>query len=113
MFFVCLNLQLFSALDPYGLAGQWIVATLNPSAYTYEVAPVITLMEETVLAEMRKIVGYPDGDGIFSPGGSIANGYAISCARFYKMPQIKVGCFDFIIIFLLFLIAKREIIAII
>ncbi|XP_073968450.1 glutamate decarboxylase-like protein black [Rhodnius prolixus] len=81
--------QLFSALDPYGLAGQWIVATLNPSAYTYEVAPVITLMEETVLAEMRKIVGYPDGDGIFSPGGSIANGYAISCARFYKMPQIK------------------------
>ncbi|KAK9502790.1 hypothetical protein O3M35_011496 [Rhynocoris fuscipes] len=81
--------QLFSGLDPYGMAGQWVAATLNASVYTYEVAPVFTLMEETVLAEMRKFVGYQDGDGIFSPGGSIANGYAINCARYHKMPQVK------------------------
>lgn len=85
--------QLFSSVDPYGLVGQWLTDALNPSVYTYEVAPVFTLMEEEVLREMRKIVGWTDGegDGIFCPGGSIANGYAISCARHYFYPDIKVN----------------------
>lgn len=84
--------QLFSTVDPYALAGQWVTDALNPSVYTYEVAPVFTLMEEVVLRELRKIVGFPngDGDGIFAPGGSIANGYAISCARYKCMPDVKV-----------------------
>ncbi|RZF43142.1 hypothetical protein LSTR_LSTR012562 [Laodelphax striatellus] len=83
--------QLFSSVDPYGLVGQWLGDALNPSVYTYEVAPVFTLMEETVLGEMRAVVGFPRdaGDGIFCPGGSMANGYAISCARHYKAPHLK------------------------
>lgn len=83
--------QLYSSVDPYGLIGQWLTDALNPSVYTYEVSPVFTLMEEIVLKEMRKIVGFPDGkgDGIFCPGGSMANGYAISCARHKFMPDIK------------------------
>lgn len=83
--------QLFSSVDPFGLVGQWLGDALNPSVYTYEVSPVFTLMEETVLREMRKIVGYEDGkgDGIFCPGGSVANAYAISCARYWFMPEIK------------------------
>jgi hypothetical protein len=85
--------QLFSSVDPYGLVGQWLTDALNPSVYTFEVAPVFTLMEEEVLREMRKIVGWHngEGDGIFCPGGSIANGYAVSCARFYFFPEIKVS----------------------
>lgn len=85
--------QLFSSLDPYGLVGQWLTDALNPSIYTYEVSPVLILMEEIVLKEMRSIVGFKEGrgDGIFCPGGSMANGYAINCARFKLMPQIKVG----------------------
>lgn len=84
--------QLFSGIDPYALAGQWLTDALNPSVYTYEVSPVFTLMEEVVLEEMRKIVGYENGigDGIFCPGGSIANGYAYSCARYKYMPDAKV-----------------------
>lgn len=84
--------QLFSCVDPYGFAGQVITDALNPSVYTYEVSPCFILMEEVVLKEMRKIVGYHngDGDGIFCPGGSIANGYAISCARYQHCPDIKV-----------------------
>ncbi|ETN67277.1 black [Anopheles darlingi] len=83
--------QLFSSVDPYGFAGQVLTDALNPSVYTYEVSPVFVLMEETVLREMRKIVGYPNGvgDAIFAPGGSMANGYAISCARHKFMPDIK------------------------
>lgn len=85
--------QLFSSVDPYGLIGQWLTDALNPSVYTYEVAPVFTLMEETVLHEMRVIVGFDKGkgDGIFCPGGSMANGYAISCARHKFLPDIKVS----------------------
>lgn len=84
--------QLFSCVDPYGFAGQVITDALNPSVYTYEVSPCFILMEEVVLKEMRKIVGYPDGegDGIFCPGGSAANGYAISCARYRAFPDVKV-----------------------
>ncbi|XP_013110104.2 cysteine sulfinic acid decarboxylase [Stomoxys calcitrans] len=82
--------QLYSGVDPYALIGQWLTDALNPSVYTYEVAPVFTLMEEEVLSEMRRIVGFQgEGDGIFCPGGSIANGYAISCARYYKHPEFK------------------------
>lgn len=87
--------QLFSCVDPYGFAGQVVTDALNPSVYTYEVSPCFILMEEVVLKEMRKIVGWPngDGDGIFCPGGSAANGYSISCARYKAFPDIKVGKF--------------------
>lgn len=84
--------QLFSCVDPYALAGQWLTDALNPSVYTYEVSPVFVLMEEVVLREMRTIVGWREGngDGLFSPGGSISNGYAINCARYSLLPDVKV-----------------------
>ncbi|CAL7942271.1 unnamed protein product [Xylocopa violacea] len=83
--------QLYSSVDPYGLLGQWLTDALNPSVYTYEVSPVFSLMEEELLREMRKIVGWKDGrgEGIFCPGGSIANGYAINLARHYRFPRLK------------------------
>lgn len=85
--------QLFSCVDPYALIGQWLTDALNPSVYTYEVAPLFVLMEEVVLREMRTIVGWPEGkgDGLFSPGGSISNAYAISCARYKFNSDVKVS----------------------
>jgi len=76
--------QLFSSLDPYGLLGQWLTDALNPSVYTYEVSPVFSLMEEDVLREMRAIIGWQGGEGLFCPGGSMANGYAINLARHHR-----------------------------
>ncbi len=83
-------------LDPFGLAADWATSALNASVYTYEVAPVFTLMELEVFEKMRNIVGFPvgKGDGLFCPGGSIANGYAISLSRFRKRPEIKVSITD-------------------
>ena len=80
--------QLFSGLDPYGLAGQWLTDALNSSVYTYEVAPVITLMEKTVIKKLLSMFyndenGTAMGDGLFCPGGSFANGIAINVARFW------------------------------
>ncbi|RLU20663.1 hypothetical protein DMN91_007276 [Ooceraea biroi] len=81
--------QLFSSLDPYGLLGQWLTDALNPSVYTYEVSPVFSLMEEDVLRQMRSIIGWQSGEGLFCPGGSMANGYAINLARHHKYPKLK------------------------
>lgn len=91
--------QLFSTVDPYALIGQWLTDALNPSVYTYEVSPVFVLMEEVVLREMRAIVGWKNGagDGLFSPGGSISNAYAISCARYKYLPDVKVRLFRLVL----------------
>ena len=79
-------------IDPYGVCAEWVASALNGSVYTYEVAPVFTLMELEVFERMRNIIGFPKnvGDGLFCPGGSLANGYAISVARYKKRPEIKV-----------------------
>ncbi|CAH1774812.1 unnamed protein product [Owenia fusiformis] len=83
--------QLYSGYDPYGLAGAWLTDALNTSQYTFEVAPVFTLMEATVFKRMREAIGYEngEGDGIFCPGGSVSNMYGISLARFQRFPNVK------------------------
>lgn len=87
--------QLFSGLDPYGLAGQWLTDALNASVYTYEVAPVLTLMEKELTKKLLHMFykndnGFKTGDGLFSPGGSFANGTAINLARFSYRYERKV-----------------------
>ncbi|XP_041438528.1 cysteine sulfinic acid decarboxylase isoform X2 [Xenopus laevis] len=81
--------QLFSGLDRHALTGRILSETLNTSQYTYEVAPVFVLMEEEVLTTLRHYVGWTAGDGIFCPGGSISNMYAINVARFHRFPHAK------------------------
>ncbi|PNJ25422.1 CSAD isoform 15 [Pongo abelii] len=81
--------QLFSGLDPHALAGRIITESLNTSQYTYEIAPVFVLMEEEVLRKLRALVGWSSGDGIFCPGGSISNMYAINLARYQRYPDCK------------------------
>lgn len=43
--------------------------------YTFEVAPVFTLMENELVRTFCKMFGFENGDGIFAPGGSISNMY--------------------------------------
>ncbi|NWR64122.1 CSAD decarboxylase, partial [Bucorvus abyssinicus] len=81
--------QLFSGLDHHALAGRFLTEALNTSQYTYEVAPVFVLMEEVVLAKLRELVGWSSGDGIFAPGGSMANMYALNVARFWRFPESR------------------------
>ncbi|XP_048184186.1 cysteine sulfinic acid decarboxylase isoform X2 [Corvus hawaiiensis] len=57
--------------------------------YTYEVAPVLVLMEEQVLAKLRELVGWSSGDGIFAPGGSMSNMLAMNVARFRRFPESR------------------------
>ncbi|XP_071451165.1 cysteine sulfinic acid decarboxylase-like [Hetaerina americana] len=85
--------QLYGGLDQYGLAGAWITESLNTNQYTFEVAPTFTLAENAVLRRCLKLFGLPEnGDGIFSPGGSISNMYAMVLARHQSCPEArKIG----------------------
>uniref|UniRef100_A0A672H7X0 Acidic amino acid decarboxylase GADL1-like n=1 Tax=Salarias fasciatus TaxID=181472 RepID=A0A672H7X0_SALFA len=82
--------QLFAGLEPYSLVASCIVEALKPSAYTYEVGPVFTLVEDAVLRKMMELVGWEEGgDGIFNAGGSMSNMYAVNLARYHHCPDIK------------------------
>ncbi|XP_076455984.1 cysteine sulfinic acid decarboxylase-like [Babylonia areolata] len=81
--------QLYGGIDQYGVAGAWLTESLNTSAYTFEVAPVFTMMEKAVMEEMLRLIGFPEGDGVFCPGGSFSNIYALNLARFRAFPDVK------------------------
>lgn len=57
--------------------------------YTFEVAPAFTLIELKILQHILKLFGLSDGDGIFSPGGSISMLYALVAARYKSFPEVK------------------------
>ncbi|XP_064615118.1 glutamate decarboxylase 1-like [Liolophura sinensis] len=71
------------------MAGEWLTATANTNMFTYEVAPVFTLMEDIILSRMRAKVGWTGGDGILVPGGALANLYSVLAARYHKVPDVK------------------------
>lgn len=81
--------QLSCGLDIVSMAGEWLTATANTNMFTYEIAPVFILMETVVLSKMRDIIGYPSGDSILAPGGSISNLYAFLAARHKMFPGYK------------------------
>lgn len=81
--------QLSTGLDVVSMAGEWLTATANTNMFTYEIAPVFILMEHAVLAKMREIIGFTEGDSILAPGGSISNMYALMIARHKMFPQHK------------------------
>ncbi|OAF68204.1 hypothetical protein A3Q56_04053 [Intoshia linei] len=81
--------QLFGKIDNVSLIGTWLTSALNTSQYTFEVAPVFTLIENSILKHMSLKIGYNDCDAIFCPGGSISNMYALNLARSYKYPNVK------------------------
>uniref|UniRef100_A0A3B3CKW3 Glutamate decarboxylase like 1 n=1 Tax=Oryzias melastigma TaxID=30732 RepID=A0A3B3CKW3_ORYME len=88
--------QLFAGMEPYSMVASFIIEAVKTSLYTYEVAPVFTLMEDAVLKKMMELIGWDEGgDGIFNPGGSMSNMYAVNLARYRLCPNIKeVGLYD-------------------
>ena len=49
--------------------------------YTYEMAPVYCIMEKECISQMLSLAGFPGGEGILCPGGSISNLLALTAAR--------------------------------
>uniref|UniRef100_A0A7E5A0A1 Glutamate decarboxylase 1 n=1 Tax=Panagrellus redivivus TaxID=6233 RepID=A0A7E5A0A1_PANRE len=83
--------QISCGLDLVSMAGEWLTATANTNMFTYEISPVFILMEKEVIRRMIDLIGWgPDqGDAIFTPGGAIANMYAVNAARHQHYPRVK------------------------
>lgn len=81
--------QQYSGMDYHSLAGRFLSESLNTNLFTYEVAPVFVLMENEVLRALRLLVGWTEGDGLFCPGGSTSNMFAMNLARYQLFPEVK------------------------
>lgn len=81
--------QLYGFVDPYGLAGSWVTDSMNTALHTYEVSPAFTIVEHYLIQKINKLIGYPNGDGIFCPGGSFANIMGIHLGRYRMNPDFK------------------------
>jgi len=50
-----------------------MTTALNGSLYTFEMAPLFSILENRILAEFAKrLLNWEDVDGIMTPGGSIS-----------------------------------------
>lgn len=73
--------QLFAGHEPAALAAEMLTPLLNGSMYTFKVAGPQVLVEQAVVAKLLAAVGFTDGEGTFTPGGSLANLVAMLLAR--------------------------------
>ncbi|PCJ62031.1 MAG: glutamate decarboxylase [Planctomycetota bacterium] len=73
--------QMFARSNLPALLGELTSVINNASAYTFEVAPVATLMELALIKKMSSLCGFENGGGQFVTGGSNANMVAMLCAR--------------------------------
>ena len=75
-------------------AGEVLSALAQTSMYTFEMAPLATLIEQTIISRMLEIVGFPDGVGTLTTGGSNGNMIGMLCARQRLNPAGLLRGFD-------------------
>lgn len=81
--------QLWSGFALPGLLGDLFTSLTNTSMYTYEVAPVATLMEKILVQRMGDLAGFKNPEGLFLTGGSNGNLQAMMIARNRVIPDLK------------------------
>ncbi|HSR50747.1 MAG TPA: pyridoxal-dependent decarboxylase [Acidobacteriota bacterium] len=81
--------QLFGGKCYPALAAEMLSAVLNSSMYTFKAAGPHILIERKVIDKMLQLVGYGDGDGTFTPGGSLANLVGLLMARNEAAPASR------------------------
>lgn len=81
--------QLFAGRHDIASAAEIVAVLLNSSMYTYKAAGPHVLIEKELAAHMARKVGYPEGDGIFTPGGSLSNYAGIMIARNEFSPRCR------------------------
>ena len=86
--------QLYSGFNFPAFLGEVFTVVANTSMYTYEVAPVATMIEKEMINLMNSYAGYKSGDGIFVTGGSNANLVAMLSARNRVFPQGRFEGYD-------------------
>lgn len=81
--------QLWGGFDSACFMGDILTSATNTSMYTYEVAPIATLIEKVVIAKMSGLVGFSQSEGQFTTGGSNGNLMAMAMAMHRACPTLK------------------------
>ena len=85
---------LWGGFNLSAFAGEVIATLTNNSMYTYELAPLATLIEQALINRMCEIVGFTDGNGTLTTGGSNGNMIGMMCARHQVDPLGQQRGFD-------------------
>ena len=89
---------LYSGHNNPALLGDWVTSLSNANMHTYQMSPVATLMEQELINQWNRLVGFTTasqtGDGVMVSGGSQANLIAMMIARHQACPDIKVKGFS-------------------
>ena len=72
---------LWGGFNLSAFVGEVIATLANNSMYTYELSPLATLIEQALIRRMCEIVGFTDGNGTLTTGGSNGNMIGMMCAR--------------------------------
>lgn len=83
--------QMYGHVSDAAIAGDWVTTLLNTSMYTYEVAPLFTLMEQVCIEELCSYIWDGGGDGALTPGGSLSNMEAMVFARNRLFPDSAIN----------------------
>ena len=85
---------LWGGINIAAFAGEVIATLANNSMYTYELSPMATLIEQALIKRMCEMVGFPDGNGTLTTGGSNGNMIGMMCARYTIDPLGQQRGFD-------------------
>lgn len=81
--------QLWSRTEDSSVIGELISALTNTSMYTYEVAPVATLLEKKMVDYLSHLIWQEKADGTMTSGGTASNLQALMVARNHAFKDIK------------------------
>jgi glutamate/tyrosine decarboxylase-like PLP-dependent enzyme len=80
---------LWGGISAPAFAGDVLASLMNTSMYTFELAPIATLIEQKVIREMCSLAEFEQGEGIFTTGGSNGNTLGMLCARDRRFPEAQ------------------------
>jgi len=81
--------QLFGGFDEAAWVGEVASTLLNPTMATFEVAPLMIIIEKRIVNELLTMIGQDRGEGIMVTGGSNSNLLGMLCARTESSPSIR------------------------
>ena len=85
---------LWGGLSVASIAGELVTAATNTAMYTYEIAPIATLIETTILKRMAELADFGTSQGTLTTGGSNGNLLGMLCARQSKLSLSSRSGFD-------------------
>ena len=85
---------LWGGLSVAAIAGELVAAATNTAMYTYEIAPIATLIESSILKRMAELADFGTSKGTLTTGGSNGNLLGMLCARQAKRPLSSHSGYD-------------------